>query len=326
MKNKPACYDATRVNPEIYIGVPSFLGLPVCKNSKDLPLYDLAFMGVPWEGSCTYGGHSNCEQFVKTVREASVRYGAYLPEYDIDAFDYFTGCDFGDSAIQNGDYKRTSEFILEKYTKILDNNLIPIVFGGDHSISPPMIDSFAKHHGKKIGILHFDCHLDNLNDYGGDPYARCTPFRRLYENKLIDPTCIVHFGIRGPRNTPEGIKTARQVGATVTTINEIKESGWRKAIHNALKIVKNGTDTFYVSVCSDVTDIAFNPEGAIDACGVSSYELGRMLFECGLAGAKAFDYVEVYPNSDGRNVSSHLACYMTVNFLCGLAKHKIEKI
>ncbi|HHW93112.1 MAG TPA: agmatinase family protein [Clostridiaceae bacterium] len=323
--SKPVCYDAERIIPEIYIGVPSFLGLPVCKDSKELDQYDLTFMGVPWEGTCTYGGHSNCEQFVKTIREASIRYGAYLPEYDIDAFDYFTGCDFGDSAVQNGNYARTSAFILEKYQSILDNNSIPIVFGGDHSISPPLIDAFALNHGKRIGILHFDCHLDNLNDYAGDPYARCTPFRRLYESENIDPTRIVHLGIRGPRNTPEGMRIAREVGATVITINELKDNGWRSTIHKALDIVKNDTDAFYVSVCSDITDVAFNPEGAVDACGVSSYELGRMLFECGLAGAKSFDYVEVYPDSDGRNVSSHLACYMVVNFLCGLAMRKRDE-
>lgn len=324
MENKPVCYDASRISPEVYVGVPSFLGLPVRDHDSDLKDCDLAFMGVPWEGTCTYNSYSNCEQFVKSIRVASLRYGAYLPEYDIDAFDHFEGCDVGDCATQNGNYQRTRQFILEKYEKLLEGDVLPIVFGGDHSISPPMIEAFSKKHGDNIGILHFDAHLDNLDHYSGDIYARCTPFRRLYENQIIDPTKIVHLGIRGPRNTSEGMRMAKEMGARVLTINEIKENGWRHAIEEALAIVKKDTTAFYVSVCSDVTDVAFNPEGAIDACGLSSYELARMLFECGAAGARAFDYVEVYPDSDGRNVSSHLACYMVINFLCGLAKHKTQ--
>ncbi len=320
MKDKPVCYDAARTVPELYSGVPAFMGLPVCRAEAELAEHDIAVMGAPWEGACTFGGPSNCELFVKTVRAASLRYGAYLPEFDIDAFDTLSGCDCGDAATVNGDYVRTSAAILEKYEPILHSGAVPMVFGGDHSISPPIVRAFAKHHGGKVGILHCDAHLDNLSGYGGDPNARCSPFRRLYESDGIDPSRIVHFGIHGPRNTPDGLKAAKAAGAHVTTVDEIKEKGWGPSIQKALDIVRDGTSAFYVSVCSDVMDVAFNPEGALDPCGLSSYEFSRVLFACGEAGAKAFDYVEVYPNLAGRNVSSHLACYMAVYFLCGLAK------
>lgn len=323
MISKPVCYDASREIPEIYSGVPSFMGLPTLHNLEELNLYDLAFMGIPWEGACTYDSFSGCELFVKTIRAASVRYGGYLPEYDIDAFDVLTGCDIGDVSVLNGDFPLTASYITSKYQSIMATNTIPIVFGGDHSISIPLIDLFASKFGGNVGILHFDCHFDNLDHYDDHLQARCTPFKRIYENNLIDPSKIVHFGIRGPRNTPDGMKHARRSGAHVMTINEVKDMGWKQAIAKALDIVNSGTEAFYVSICSDIMDIAFNPEGALDGAGLSSYEMCRILYQCGLAGAKGCDYVEVYPDLQGRKVSSHVACYLVINFLCGLAQNRL---
>lgn len=110
---------------------------------------------------CTYGVTS-CEVSTKNIRQASVRYGGYLPDYDLDVFDYFTGGDFGDCAIENGNYDFSFKSIRDKFSKILEKNKIPVVFGGDHSISYPLISEFAKKYNGKIGVIHFDAHMDNM--------------------------------------------------------------------------------------------------------------------------------------------------------------------
>lgn len=322
MKNKPICYVPGREIPEIFSGVPSFLGLPKISTENELKNYDLVFMGVPWEGVCTYGGYSGCELSTKNIREASTRYGGYLPEFDLDIFDYFTGGDFGDCPIQNGNYDFSFKQIREMYSQILNAGKTPIVFGGDHSISFPLISEFAKYHNKKVGVIHFDAHMDNMISYGEEKYARCSPFHRLYEDENIDPTKIVHFGIRGPRNNPAALKEAKKFGATVITGMEVKENGWLNSIKKAIEIVKKDTDTFYVTVCSDILDIANNPAGPPDPCGMTTYELAMMLHECGKAGAGAFDFVELYPSKDPENTSGHVAVWMTIYLLTGLTKYK----
>lgn len=139
MQNKPIIYQPGVVPQEIYSGVPSFMGLPVAKTAEDVKNFDFAVMGVPWEGGCTYGGFSSCVVAPKTFRGVSTRYTGYLPDYDIDTFDYMTACDYGDTVVQNGNYDLTFANMREKFGEIIDAGAIPITFGGDHSISYPMI-------------------------------------------------------------------------------------------------------------------------------------------------------------------------------------------
>lgn len=222
MENKPICYVPEREIPEIFSGVPSFLGLPPIKSDEDLEESDLVVMGVPWEGVCTYGGFSGVEISTKRVREASTRYGGYLPEFDIDVFDYMTGGDMGDVAIKNGDYDFSYGEMRKGMKKILDANKFPIVFGGDHSISFPLISEFAKKYNGKIGIIHFDAHMDNFESFGDENYARCSPFYNLYEDENINPKNIVHYGIRGPRNNPDGLKMLENLELTLLQVWKLK--------------------------------------------------------------------------------------------------------
>lgn len=324
MKNKPICYVPDREIPEIYSGTPTFLGLPKIKNDADLKNHDIVIMGVPWEGICTYGGFSACELSPKTIREASRRYGGYLPDYDLDIFDYFSGGDFGDSATKNGDSTFTFKQAKEKYQKILEADKFPVVFGGDHSISFPLIREFARKYNGNIGIIQFDAHMDNMDSYGREKLARCSPFHRLYEDKYIDPAKMVHFGIRGPRNNPSGLKEAKKFGATVITMMEVRMQGLIKSIEKAINIAGDGTDAIYVTVCSDILDIAFNPAGPPDPLGLSSWELAMALHECGKNGAKGFDYMEIYPTKDPSNTSSHVAVWETIYFLAGVTKREFK--
>lgn len=322
MNNKPVCYEPSRVIPEVFSGVPSFLGLKPIKNENDLKNSDIVILGVPWEGICTYGGFSSTELGTKTIREASRRYGGYLPDYDLDIFDYFTGGDMGDVAVKNGDYDFTFNQIRMEYKKIMDADKFPIVFGGDHSISYPLISEFAKKYNGNIGIIHFDAHMDNMESYGEQKYARCSPFHRLYEDENVNPKKLVHFGIRGPRNNPKGMIAAKKVGATVITGMEIKMNGILESIKRAIDIASDGTDAIYITVCSDILDIANNPAGPPDPCGLTSFELAVALHECGKANAQAFDMVELYPPKDPNNTSSHVATWMAIYFLAGVTKRK----
>lgn len=325
VNEKPLCFvPRTDRACLTFHGVPTFLGVAAVRAKSDLVGYDAAVMGVPWEGPLTWGGSSGCELATKTIREASQRYGGYLPEFDYDFFDHIRICDYGDTAITPGDSQATNSHIREKVGSVYDSGAVPIIFGGDHSITPPAVEALAERHPKKVGIVHFDSHLDNMESFGAERHARCCPLHRIYDNKYVDSSRIIHMGIRGPRNNPLQMENARRVGAQVMTAFEIKEKGVEYALKRALEVVGTGTDAIYVTVCSDILDVAFNPGGPPDVNGLTPFELTYLLYGLATNGIAGFDFVEIYPLADRNNVSSHTAAWMGIYVLSGIAKRKMN--
>ena len=76
--------------------------------------------------------------------------------------------------------------------KILDKNIFPMTFGGEHSITPGCIEPFSKKY-KKICILHFDAHADLRESYNGQKFSHASAIRRCLDYPNIS---IISFGIR----------------------------------------------------------------------------------------------------------------------------------
>ena len=76
--------------------------------------------------------------------------------------------------------------------KIINNNMFPLVFGGEHSITPGCIAPFAKKH-KKLCLLHFDAHADLRDSYNGEKYSHASAIRRCLDYKNLS---VISFGIR----------------------------------------------------------------------------------------------------------------------------------
>ena len=323
MKNStPTIYDPNFLPTNIYSGVPTFLNLPVLENKQDLAQMDVAVMGVPWEGGCTIGGYSSCTDGPKSIRSASIRYTGYLPDFDLDCFSQLKAGDYGDIAVQNGNYEFTFGEIRKKVGEIYDAGAVPIILGGDHGIAYPTISELAKRHPGKVGVLHFDAHLDNYSNFGDDPYSRCSPFYQLYNDPNMDPTKIVHIGIRGPRNHQEEFNNAKKYGANVILCREIKKNGWEASIKKAIELASKDTEVMYVTICADSLDAAFMPQGPQDMGGLTSFELLMMVHEAGLAGARALDFVEIYPDAYSLQPASHVGCWLALYFLNGVAERR----
>lgn len=320
--SKPTIYDPNFLPTNIYSGVPTFLNLPVLENKQDLAQMDVAVMGVPWEGGCTIGGYSSCTDGPKSIRSASIRYTGYLPDFDLDCFSQLKAGDYGDIPVQNGNYEFTFGEIRKKVGEIYDAGAVPIILGGDHGIAYPTISELAKRHPGKVGVLHFDAHLDNYSNFGDDPYSRCSPFYQLYNDPNMDPTKIVHIGIRGPRNHQEEFNNAKKYGANVILCREIKKNGWEASIKKAIELASKDTEVVYVTICADSLDAAFMPQGPQDMGGLTSFELLMMVHEAGLAGARALDFVEIYPDAYSLQPASHVGCWLALYFLNGVAERR----
>jgi agmatinase len=69
----------------------------------------------------------------------------------------------------------------------------PLLLGGDHAVTFPIMQAIAAHHGP-VSILHFDAHPDIYDDFDGNPHSHASPFARIMEAGLAKR--LVQVGIR----------------------------------------------------------------------------------------------------------------------------------
>jgi agmatinase len=70
---------------------------------------------------------------------------------------------------------------------------VPLLLGGDHSVTFPVLEAIHARHGP-VDILHFDAHPDLYADFGGNPQSHASPFARIMEAELARR--LVQVGIR----------------------------------------------------------------------------------------------------------------------------------
>ena len=308
--------------PVVAGNTPTFLGSPRVDLEGDLTGLDAVVVGLPWEGTNTWGSYSGCEQTPKACRYASLRYGSgYLPEYDVDVLGSMRLGDAGDLPAHATDVGRTFAAFEAGAARVFASGAVPVFIGGDHSVSYPVVKALSRQHGGRVGVIHFDAHFDNADEYAGDRLARCCPLRRIAELPDLDPRRIVHIGIRGPRNSPSQMRFARESGATLFTMRMVREQGLQNVISQAIEVVSSGTDGFYVTVCSDIIDHAFNPGGPLDFGGLTAGEMCEALFRLAQGPLLGLDLVEAYPHADVNDASVHLTVWMAIYALAGLARH-----
>ena len=76
---------------------------------------------------------------------------------------------------------------------LLNDGLLPISLGGDHSITYPIVRAFARKY-PDLSILHFDAHPDIYNEFQGNRFSHACPFARIMDDKLVKR--LVQVGIR----------------------------------------------------------------------------------------------------------------------------------
>ncbi len=99
--------------------------------------------------------------------------------------------DVGDRQV--GDDPQSFLAIESEIQSILEYGAMPLVLGGDHAISYPVLRAIHRAHGA-VNILHFDAHPDLYDDFEGNPLSHASPFARIMENGLASR--LVQVGIR----------------------------------------------------------------------------------------------------------------------------------
>jgi len=168
---------------------------------------------------------------------------------------------------------------------------IPIILGGDHSITVPVLEALAAARGP-IDILHFDAHPDLYDDFEGNPRSHASPFARIMERGLARR--LVQVGIRTLNR--HCAKQAERFGVEIVEMRRFSPDS-----------VPLPAGPLYISIDLDGFDPAFAP-------GVSHHEPGGLSVRDVLAvldrvrapivGA---DIVEYNPSRDLNGVTAVLA-------------------
>jgi arginase len=201
--------------------------------------------------------------------------------------------DFGDLDLNEGE--GDDDRIRGAVAASLAAGAAPISIGGDHSITYPILQAIAAHHGP-IDILHFDAHPDLYDSYDGDKRSHASPFARIMEEGLA--ASLTQIGIRTlNRHLRE---QAERFGVTIHAMTDLP-SGWGAA--QRFKFSR----PLYVSIDLDGFDPAYAP-------GVSHHEPGgltpRDVIDCLLrldANLIGADVVELNPIQDVNGMTAVLA-------------------
>ena len=90
------------------------------------------------------------------------------------------------------DIKEALKKISDINEEILNKKLFPIIFGGEHSITPGCILPFTKKY-KNLCLLHFDAHADLRESYNGEKFSHASAIKRCLDHKNVS---VISFGIR----------------------------------------------------------------------------------------------------------------------------------
>jgi len=209
---------------------------------------------------------------------------------------------------------------------VLDAGAIPIVLGGDHSISQPEIRAVAARHGA-VGLVHFDAHTDTGTEVFGVERSHGTPMRLLVEAGALDPARYVQIGLRGYWPGEAEFAWQREHGITSLFMHDIAVLGIEEVVGRAAGIV--GSGPAFLSVDIDVLDPSVAPgTGTPEPGGMGAADLlwavRSLSRELELVGA---DLVEVIPTAVGSaDVTALVADRIVREMLTGIALRRQEGV
>jgi agmatinase len=177
---------------------------------------------------------------------------------------------------------------------LLEQGNRPVVLGGDHSITYPVIKAFARKY-PDLTIFHFDAHPDLYDEFEGNRFSHACPFARIMEAGLAQR--LVQVGIRTINRHQR--EQAQKFGVEVVEMRMLPAYDKLKAVW-----------AVYITFDMDVLDPAFAP-------GVSHREPG------GMSVREAISHLHAI---EGHIVGADVAEYNPVQDVAGITATVAAKI
>ena len=299
-----------------YAGLLTFAGQPYTEDPAELAGFDVAVVGAPMDDLVS--DRPGARLAPRAIRAASCPPGPHL-EAGIDAFAALRVVDFGDAPVIPADATTSHAAIEATVGQVLAAGAIPVVLGGDHSVSEPAIRPCAGVHGP-VGVVHFDTHTDTGAEVFGVGRSHGTFMRRLVEAGHVDGSRYVQIGLRGYWPGEQEFAWQAEHGITSLFMHDVRDLGIREVAARAIATAGDGP--VYLTVDVDVLDPAFIPgTGTPEPGGMTTSDLllavRTVATELELIGV---DVVEVLPSAVGSDDYSALVAERVIReALTGIA-------
>ena len=303
-----------------YAGLLTFAGAPYTEDPAELTGVDVAIIGAPMDDLVS--DRPGARLAPRAIRAASSPPGPHL-EVGVDATAELRLVDFGDAAVMPADPRGSHAAIERVVGEVLAAGAIPLVLGGDHSITEPCVRACAAKHGP-LGMIHFDTHTDSAEQVFGVKYSHGTFIRTLIDDGRLEPSRYAQIGLRGYWPGEEEFAWQAEGGITSLFMHEVRDLGIRAVVERALAAV--GPGPAYLTVDVDVLDPAFvSATGTPEPGGLTSVELLWAVREVArgsdLVGA---DVVEVIPERIGTaDYAALVADRVVREALTGIAQRRL---
>ncbi len=302
-----------------YAGINTFMKAPYIEDVNRVGEFDVAILGVPHDSGTTYRPGTRFGP--QGIRRISALYTPYNYEMGVDLRESIKLCDVGDIFTIPANNEKSFDQISKGVAHVFASGAFPIILGGDHSIGFPTVRGVCRHLGdKKVGIIHFDRHVDTQEIDLDERMHTCPWFHATNMANAPAPN-LVQLGIGGWQVPREGVKVCRERGTNVLTVTDICDMGLEAAAQFAIERATDGTDCVYISFDIDCIDAGFvpgtgwpEPGGLLPREALKLLELiVRNVPVCGL------EVVEVSPPYDISDMTS----LMATRVICDTMAHLV---
>lgn len=312
-----------------YVGPVTFSNLPWVADAEELRRLapDVAIVGAPFDDMVT---HRPGARFgPRAIREAQNTSGSLNSlQLDVRPLEVLRVVDAGDANIVPAHWERGHAMIYRKVREVASSGAIPIVLGGDHSITWPSATAVAEvRRPGSVGIVHFDAHADTAPDSWGQLAGHGSPMRRLIESGAVSGRNFIQVGLRGYWPPRDVLDWMADHGLRWHLMTEIEERGADAVVDDAIGEALEGADAIYLSVDIDVVDPGSAPgTGTPEPGGLLPRELLRAIRRiAGSVEIAAMDIVEVSPPFDWAESTAQLANRCALEAISALAAKRVAQ-
>jgi agmatinase len=303
----------------------TYLGVERCDlaDTTGLRDADAVVVGAPYDAGASYrAGARFGPQAIRTTD--------YLPHDSsrphlalrVDPLKDLTVVDAGDVEMPGVEGRQPLDRLEAAVRDVAEAGAIPVVLGGDHTITWPDVTGVARAVGwGRVSVIHFDAHADTGEFQFGSLIGHGLPMRRLIESGACRGDRFLQLGLRGYWPEPDVLQWMGDQGMRSFEMHEIGRRGLTACLDEAFAIATDDCDGVFLSVDIDVTDPGSAPgTGTPEPGGFTPRELldtiRRIAVELPVVG---MDVVEVSPPYDSSEVTAFLANRVVLEMLSGVA-------
>ncbi len=304
----------------------TFCGVPSAR-LDDLGGAAAVIVGAPFDWGTT--GRPGARFGPKAIREGDyVGQDGHRPHLDsgIDALQELGVVDVGDVKMPPGYIEEGLDRIISVVERVARAGAVPIVLGGDHTVTFADATGIARVRGDgTFALIHFDAHADTGETHYGMLHGHGTPMRRLIESGAVPGHRFVQIGLRGYWPPPPILDWMREQQMALFPMRDIVDRGLDVVVDEAVALASRGADGVFLSVDIDVVDPSAAPAtGTPEPGGLTARELldtvNRLGRRLEIVGA---DIVEVSPIYDGpADITARLANRVVLELLDGMARRR----